>query len=229
MSVTVAPTDISSIMNSKKAKLVKGIKKAHTKMYPPTKPTPDPTAKDKYKLGGRDPLTGRSWSEEVETVQEGSAALRMAQALKREREARELKDKTRQAREAQGSKTQQGPVKTAENLEPMAACNQPGDGANTPNDVAPKRSAKLKLLLGGKKGAIKEEMYDHEKEDKSTAPLGKKVKFTKPGMDDVTKEQPKAAAILSGGKTMTGEPRDTIEIDPMMKMKKQSPDSQKSV
>ena len=116
-----------------------------------------------------------------------------------------------------------------ENLEPLAACNQPGDGANTPNDVAPKRSAKLKLLLGGKKGAIKEEMYDHEKEDKSTAPLGKKVKFTKPGMDDVTKEQPNAAAILSGGKTMTGEPRDTIEIDPMMKMKKQSPDSQKSV
>ena len=112
-------TDTASI--SKKAKLVKGIKKAHTKMCPPTKPTPDPTAKDKYKLGGRDPLTNRSWSEEVEQIEEGSAALRMAQALKREREARELKDKTRQAREAQGSKTQQGPVKTAENLEPMAA------------------------------------------------------------------------------------------------------------
>ena len=115
-------TDPASI--SKKAKLVKGIKKASAKMNPPAKPTPDPTAKDKYKLGGRDPLTGRSWSEEVEQIEEGSAALRMAQALKREREARELKDKTRQAREAQNSKTQQGPVKTVENLEPMAADNQ---------------------------------------------------------------------------------------------------------
>ena len=39
-------------------------------------------------------------------------------------------------------------------------------------------------------------------------------------MDSVTKESPQAAAVLSGGKTMTGAPRDTIEIDPMMKTKK---------
>ena len=49
------------------------------------------------------------------------------------------------------------------------------------------------------------------------------------GLDAETKESPQAAAVLSGGKTLTGEPRDTIEIDPMMKMKKQSPDSKKSV
>ena len=29
--------------------------------------------------------------------------------------------------------------------------------------------------------------------------------------------KPKAAAVLSGGTTMTGEPRDTIEIDPSMR------------
>lgn len=118
-----------------------------------------------------------------------------------------------------------------ESLEPMAACNQPGDGANNPDDTVPGKKStakKVKLLLGGKK-PVTEEMYDHEKEDKSTAPLGKKVKFQKPGVDAVTKEQPQAAAVLSGGKTLTGEPRDTIEIDPMMKMKKQSPNSQKSV
>ena len=76
--------------------------------------------------------------------------------------------------------------------------------------------------MGGKKGAIKEEMYDHEKEDKPATPVGKKVKLQKPGVDAVTKETPQAAAVLTGGKTMTGEPRDTIEIDPMMKMRKQA-------
>ena len=40
--------------------------------------------------------------------------------------------------------------------------------------------------------------------------------------DPETKETPQAAAVLSGGKTMTGVPRDTIEIDPMMKTKKQA-------
>lgn len=116
-----------------------------------------------------------------------------------------------------------------ESLEPMAACNCPSDGANNPDDTVPaKRSSKLKLLLGGKK-TVKEEIYDHEKEDKSVATYGKKPKFQKPGMDSVTKESPQAAAVLSGGKTMTGETRDTVEIDPMMKMKKQSPDSQKNV
>lgn len=117
-----------------------------------------------------------------------------------------------------------------ENMEPTAAAPQPWDGANNPDDTIPaKRSSKLKLLLGGKKGQVKEDIYDHEKEDKSTAPVGKTVKLQKPGTDAITKEQPKAAAVLTGGKTMTGEPRDTIEIDPMMKMRKQSPESQKSV
>jgi hypothetical protein len=76
---------------------------------------------------------------------------------------------------------------------------------------------------------MKEELYDHEKEDKSTAPLGKKPKVQKLDADSLTKEAPQAAAVLTGGKTMTGEPRDTIEIDPMMKMRKQSGNSQKSV
>lgn len=119
-----------------------------------------------------------------------------------------------------------------ESLEPQAACNCASDGANNPDDTIPaKRSTakRVKLLLGDKKKPVSEEMYDHEKEDKSTAPVGKTVKLQKPGVDAVTKEAPKAAAVLTGGKTMTGEPRDTIEIDPMMKMRKQSPDSQKSV
>lgn len=108
-----------------------------------------------------------------------------------------------------------------ESLEPMAACNCTSDGANNPDDIVPSRSSKLKMLLDRKK-TVKEEMYDHEKEDKPVTTPGKKVKLEKPGVDSVTKETPQAAAILTGGKTMTGEPRDTIEIDPMMKMRKQS-------
>ena len=76
---------------------------------------------------------------------------------------------------------------------------------------------------------IKEELYDTEKEDKPVASPGKKTKLQKLGIDVTTKQSPPAAAVLQGGKTLTGEPRDTIEIDPMMKMRKQSPNSQKSV
>jgi hypothetical protein len=166
-----------------------------------------------------------------ETVQEGSAALRFAQALKRERETRELKDATRKARETQNSQTQQKPVPTKEDVfqGSTAATQTSFDGANNPDDTIPaKRSNQARIVKSVVK-KIKEELYDTEKEDKSTAPVGKKVKLQKPGVDAVTKESPQAAAILSGGKTMTGEPRDTIEIDPMMKMRKQSPESQKSV
>ena len=112
-----------------------------------------------------------------------------------------------------------------------AAVGMPFDGANNPDDTIPAKKStakKVKLLLGGKK-PVKEELYDHEKEDKPVTTPGKKTKLQKLGLDAETKESPQAAAVLSGGKTLTGEPRDTIEIDPMMKMKKQSPDSKKSV
>lgn len=107
------------------------------------------------------------------------------------------------------------PVK--ESLEPMAACNQPGDGANNPDDTEKSTSKKVKLLLGAKK-KVNEDMYDHEKDDKPSASL-KRPKVLKLAMDS-TKEAPQAAAVLQGGKTLTGEPRDTIEIDPMLKTKK---------
>lgn len=166
-----------------------------------------------------------------------SSVLRMKEkAAKKPVDIKSLADRM-QASYRKDNQTK-GVKKVGESLEPMAACNCPSDGANTPDDVAPKDKGKkliqmsktAKLIKSVVKGKnIKEEMYDHEKEDKSTAPLGKKVKLQKPDQDAITKEQPKAAAILTGGKTLTGEPRDTIEIDPMMKMRKQSGNSQKSV
>ena len=53
--------------------------------------------------------------------------------------------------------------------------------------------------------------------------MSMKAAGKKPKMQMATKEQsfgdnkPRASAVLSGGKTMTGQPRDTVEIDPMMK------------
>lgn len=119
-------------------------------------------------------------------------------------------------------------------VEPMAATQSPYDGANSPDDTIPakrKQMSKSARIIKAvyKKSGIKEEMYDHEKEDKSVASPGKKTKLQKLGIDVTTRQSPPAAAVLSGGKTLTGEPRDTIEIDPMMKMRKPSPNSQKSV
>lgn len=114
---------------------------------------------------------------------------------------------------------------------PLAATQMPFDGANNPDDVIPAKRSKAQLVKSlVKNKTVKEELYDHEKEDKPVASPGKKPKFQKPEMDSVTKEAPQAAAVLSGGKTMTGVPRDTIEIDPMMKTKKEAIfGSQKSV
>lgn len=67
---------------------------------------------------------------------------------------------------------------------------------------------------------VKEELYDGEKEDKSVATYGKKPKFkTVDPKDSFGDNKPQAAAILTGGKTLTGAVRDTIEIDPVMRRK----------
>lgn len=69
-----------------------------------------------------------------------------------------------------------------------------------------------------KKHRMKEETYDHEKEDKSVATYGKKPSMKNiEDVDNLGDNKPKAAAVLTGGKTMTGQTRDTVEIDPMMK------------
>jgi hypothetical protein len=107
----------------------------------------------------------------------------------------------------------------------MAASSMPNDGANSPDDVEQPKNKKLIQMSKSariiknlyKKKGMKEEIYDHEKEDKSVASSGKKPKMQK---ISTGLEEPQAAAVLTGGTTMTGEKRDTIEIDPMMKMRK---------
>ena len=72
---------------------------------------------------------------------------------------------------------------------------------------------------------IKEDLYDHEKEDKSVATYGKKPKHEKADKEaSVGEKKPQAAAVLSGGTTLTGTPRDTVEIDPLMRNRPGQPD-----
>ena len=76
----------------------------------------------------------------------------------------------------------------------------------------------------------KEEIEDWEKEDKSVATYGKKPKFkTVDPKDSLGSNKPQAAAILSGGKTLTGAPRDTIEIDPIMRLRQGQVDPSKKI
>ena len=86
------------------------------------------------------------------------------------------------------------------------------------------KSARIIKSIYKRKG-MKEEIYDHEKDDKPAANYGKKPKIQR-ATDNSNMEKPQAAAIMTGGTTLTGEKRDTIEIDPMMKMRSR-PDSGK--
>ena len=64
----------------------------------------------------------------------------------------------------------------------------------------------------------KEETYDWEKDDKSVQTYGKSPKLKKTEMEqNVGENKPQARIVMSGGKTLTGEKRDTVEIDPLMK------------
>ena len=87
------------------------------------------------------------------------------------------------------------------------------------------KSARMIKALYKSKRMVKEDLYDHEKEDKSVATYGKKPKFDKADEKDSAGEnKPAAAATMTGGTTLTGEKRDDIEIDPMMRLRPGQPD-----
>jgi hypothetical protein len=74
------------------------------------------------------------------------------------------------------------------------------------------------------KKKVSEDMTDWEKEDKSVQTYGKKPKVqTTSKESSYGEDKPKAAIIMTGGTTMTGKPRDMVEIDPMLK-KRPGPD-----
>jgi len=100
--------------------------------------------------------------------------------------------------------------------------------AATPSVMSPGEGITEKMTTAQRVKSIykklKEEMYDHEKADKSVVTYGKKPKFEKAEKDEGGEKKPSAAAILTGGKTLTGQPRDTIELDPLMRNRPNQPD-----
>jgi len=148
--------------------------------------------------------------EPKESVTEAqSAAVRFQRALENAKKKREEET----ARNAENAKRALTP-KNENYQDPQAASSMPGDCANNPDDVAPKDKNK-KLIQMSKSARIIKSIY--KKKGVKEEAYGKKPKMQNVSAD---LEEPKAAAVLTGGTTLTGEKRDTIEIDPMMKMRK---------
>ena len=99
----------------------------------------------------------------------------------------------------------------------------PGEGISERKKPMSKSARIVKSIIKSKR-VVKEELYDHEKEDKSVATYGKKPKFEKAEKDEGGEKKPQAAAVMTGGTTLTGNKRDTIEIDPMMRNRPGQPD-----
>ena len=110
--------------------------------------------------------------------------------------------------------------------DPKAASEAPFDMGNTPNQVAPKKMSKAALMVKEiYKRKLKEDMYDWEKDQKDARPSGKKPSMQKvDGSNELGDKKPKARMVLKGGTTLTGEKRDTVEIDPMLKNRTAMPD-----
>jgi hypothetical protein len=123
--------------------------------------------------------------------------------------------------------------------DPQAATQSPSDGANNPNEVSEKKrqmskSARMiKSLYKNRKmteaadgqsgGGIS---IDSEKIDKGETTYGKKPKIALTDKDaNAGENKPDALAVMSGGRTLTGQERDSVEIDPAMKKRPGQPDS----
>jgi hypothetical protein len=126
----------------------------------------------------------------------------------------------------------QGMKPTSEDVfhDTQSATQMPFDGANNTNDTSTmkremsKSARMIKSLYKSKN--MKEDMYDWEKDDKSTKGYGKKPKMaTTDKKESYGENKPEALAIMTGGKTLTGQDRDTVEIDPSMKKRPNQPDA----
>ena len=112
----------------------------------------------------------------------------------------------------------------------QAATQMPFDGANTTNDTDMKKREMTKsariIKSIYKRKSMKEDMHDWEKEDKSVQSYGKKPKLDMTDKkSNIGENKPEARAVMTGGKTLTGQPRDMVEIDPSMKNRPDRPDT----
>ena len=184
-------------------------------------------ASKKYKsMGGG----WRSTKEEVEQIDE----LKMSTIDSYFRKRRDDYHGSKVGGKKKGKEVSAKNVKTARSrlmgFKPTSEETYADAKAATPSVMSPgegisEKMTTAKRIMALKKKMVKEDLYDHEKEDKSVKTYGKKPKFDKADKDDsLGEKKPQAAAVLSGGTTLTGSKRDTIEIDPMMRNRPGQPD-----
>jgi len=114
-----------------------------------------------------------------------------------------------------------------DSVDPQAATQSPADGANGGETLAPPKKSIKRIVkeFHSASRQVQEDLYDWEKDDKAAKPYGKKPTTQKiDGVNNIGDDKPNARLILKGGKTLTGEPRDTVELDPMMKNRSKMPD-----
>jgi hypothetical protein len=136
----------------------------------------------------------------------------------------ELKDACWKGYTAVGMKMKNG--KKVPNCVPTKESFEDEHGISDKKKERSKSARIIKSIY--KRKNMKEDIYDHEKDDKSIETYGKKPKMTK--IDDkagMGENKPEAAAVMSGGTTLTGQKRDVIEIDPMMRKRPGQPDPTK--
>jgi len=185
----------------------------------PQRPAPvhKPPTEAELRGYGKGRYMGDSVEHDNETMVEAqSAAVRWQKALQREKAKREEQEK----RDAENAKRALAPKPVQE-----ADCGCDDVPAQDKNKKLIQMSKSARMIKSiYKKRGMKEETYDHEKEDKSIATYGKKPKISVTNKESSFGEKkPDAAAVLTGGTTLTGQPRDTVEIDPMMR-KRPGPD-----
>jgi hypothetical protein len=114
-----------------------------------------------------------------------------------------------------------------DSVDPQAATQSPADGANGGETLAPSKKSIKRIVkeFHSASRKMQEDLYDWEKDDKAAKPYGKKPTAQKlDGVNDIGDEKSNARLIVKGGKTLTGEPRDTVELDPMMNNRAKMPD-----
>ena len=177
-------------------------------------PQRQPVGKEPTEAERRGYGQGRYMGDSVETdeslIEAQSAAVRFQKALENAKKKREEEEK----RNAENAKRALAPRPVQE-----ADCSCDDMPAQDKNKKLIQMSKSARIIKSiYKKQNVKEELYDHEKEDKSVATYGKKPKIvTTDPKDSFGEKKPDAAAVLKGGTTLTGQKRDTVEIDPMMR------------
>jgi hypothetical protein len=188
----------------------------------PQRPAPvhKPPTEAELRGYGKGRYMGDSVEHDNETMVEAqSAAIRFQKALQREKAKREEQERKDAESKARAEKLLNPPKVN----ESDCSCSDVPPQEKDKKLIQMSKSARIIKSIYKKKG-VAEEMYDHEKEDKSVATYGKKPKIsTTDPKQSMGERKPDAAAVLTGGTTLTGQPRDTVEIDPMMR-KRPGPD-----